>query len=137
MLFYTTRTLGVWVQMGCFVQQGNRHHSPNRPDPVSLPEDNAGKTPSQDVYCPIDITASERIEAWGAPLSISTTSSIYRFTTILLSATTRYRDISRLVLCQVINDGYIGRGNPAPTNISIRHLSVDRALVNKLPSSHL
>ena len=34
-----------------------------------------------------------------------------------------------LVLCQVINDGYIGRGNPAPTNTSIRHLSVDRALV--------
>ena len=31
------------------------------------------------------------------------------------------------MLCQVINDGYIGRGNPAPTNISIRHLSVNRA----------
>ena len=35
---------------------------------------------------------------------------------------------TKLVLCQVINDGYIGRGNPAPTNTSIRHLSVDRAL---------
>ena len=35
-----------------------------------------------------------------------------------------------LLLCQVINDGYIGRGNPAPTNTSTHHLSVDRALLH-------
>ena len=32
------------------------------------------------------------------------------------------------LLCQVINDLYIGRGNPVPTNGSTHHLSIDRTL---------
>ncbi len=32
------------------------------------------------------------------------------------------------MLCQAINDLYIGQGNPAPTNGVIHHLSVDRTL---------
>ena len=38
------------------------------------------------------------------------------------------------MLCQVINDLYIGWGNPAPTNGVIHHLSVDRTLIMKCSS---
>ena len=34
----------------------------------------------------------------------------------------------KLLLCQVINDLYIGRGNPVPTNGSTHHLSIDRTI---------
>ena len=33
-----------------------------------------------------------------------------------------------LVPCQVINDLYLGQGNPVPTNGSAHYLSVDKAL---------
>ena len=36
--------------------------------------------------------------------------------------------VDTIVLCQVINDWYIGRGNPAPTNGFTHHLSVDRTI---------
>ena len=32
------------------------------------------------------------------------------------------------MLCHVINDGYIGRGFPAPTNTATYHFRVDRLL---------
>ncbi len=33
-----------------------------------------------------------------------------------------------VVLCQVINDLYIGQGNPVPTNGSTHHLSIDKTV---------
>ena len=39
-----------------------------------------------------------------------------------------FASVFPVVLRQVVNDGYIGQGNPAPTNTSTRHLNVDRAL---------
>ncbi len=47
------------------------------------------------------------------------------------------KDPGVLVLCQVINDLYNGRGNPVPTNEFTHHLSVDRTLFVFLEFSQL